>query len=434
MFRAGGRRHLALLTTNLGRRSASGEAAKAPLPDFDTDVNIHEHKLRRPAVPQGSWSGLDGLKQRTQGSLIPETLKGMAEDKDFQVTAEQLRKMGQVKLTREERKRRQRALDQYDVPAFEQIVEDKCGQNQLVRRPARILQLNIGLYCNQACNHCHVESSPRRKEMMSRSVADRCLELLSQCSSVTTLDLTGGAPELCDEFRYLAKRGREMGKIVIDRCNLTALLEPGQEDLAEFLASNQVQVVASLPCYSAKNVNTQRGSGVFDKSIAALLKLNEVGYGHPDSGLTLDLVYNPLGAFLPPEQASLEEKYRQELLETFGIVFNHLFTITNMPIKRFADFLYRRNELEEYMNVLVRNFNPETVENLMCRDHVSIGYDGKVFDCDFNQQLQIGVMPNEDGSPSGVDVFSLQSLDSLTALRSNTDNHCFGCTAGMGSS
>lgn len=318
------------------------EKENPPTPDFTTSVNIHEHKLQRPKMQAGSWAGLEGLKERTQGSLIPQTLQEMAADKEFQVTAEQLRKLGQKKLTAEERKKRQRALDQYNVPSFAKVVEQECEGEQLERRPARVFQLNIGLYCNQACNHCHVESSPRRKEMMSREVAERCLEILEKSPSVTTLDLTGGAPELCDQFRFLAKRGRELGKEVIDRCNLTALLEPGQEDLASFLAQNRIQVVASLPCYSAKNVNQQRGSGVFDKSIAALLQLNEAGFGQPGSGLTLDLVYNPLGAFLPPDQSELEKKYREELMETFGIVFNQLFTMTNMPIKRFADFLFRR--------------------------------------------------------------------------------------------
>ena len=328
------------------RRFASGAEAtdtvkKPSLPDFNTDVNIHEHKLQRPKLP-GTWEGLDGLKERTKGSLIPQTLEAMSKDEDFKLTAKQLRQMGQVKMSQEERKKRQRALDQYGVPDFAKVVEHQASGDQLTRRPARIFQLNVGLYCNQACNHCHVESSPRRKEMMSREVAERCIELLESSPSVTTLDLTGGAPELCTEFRYLAQRGRELGKEVIDRCNLTAVLEPGQEDLVSFLAGNQIQVVASLPCYSAKNVNQQRGSGVFDKSIAALLKLNEAGYGQPDSGLPLHLVYNPLGAFLPPEQSALQDKYRAELLETFGIVFNDLFTMTNMPIKRFADFLYRR--------------------------------------------------------------------------------------------
>jgi len=213
---------------------------------------------------------------------------------------------------------------------------------------------------------------------------------------------------------------------IIDRCNLTVLQEPGQEDLVNFLAEHRVHVIASLPCYSAANVDKQRGSGVFDRSIAALLALNEVGYGAPGTGLRLDLVYNPLGAFLPPEQSKLEAKYREELEASFGVRFDSLYTITNMPIKRFADFLHRRGELAEYMDLLVRNFNPETTEKLMCLDTVSIGWDGGVYDCDFNQQLGFGLRRKT--------VFDVENLSDLLDVPIRTDNHCFGCTAGMGSS
>ncbi|XP_062610907.1 uncharacterized protein LOC134272725 [Saccostrea cucullata] len=323
------------------------------LPDYNTSVDINSHRLTRPQKPPPTpkWEGLQALAERTKGSLIPETLKAMDEDEDFKLTAAKIKEMGTKKMTREERKRRQRALTDLNVPDFETFWKLKRAENgaqgadkedALIKKTIEILQANIGLYCNQACNHCHVESSPRRKEMMSREVADRCLDILKNSPSIHTLDLTGGAPELLDEFRYLVRGGRELGKNIIVRSNLTVHTEPGQEDTAEFMRDHQVNIVASLPCYTAKNVNQQRGKGVFDRSIQALIKFNSLGYGEEGSDLKLDLVYNPLGAFLPPPQGPLEDKYRQELMEFFGIRFNQLFTITNMPVKRFADFLYRR--------------------------------------------------------------------------------------------
>jgi radical SAM/Cys-rich protein len=298
-----------------------------------------------------------------------------------------------------------------------------------------VLQMNIGLYCNQACGHCHVESSPLRQEMMLSDTAAQCVKLLAATPSITTLDITGGAPELNDSFRLLVELAREVRPDVeiIDRCNLTVLQEPGQEDLVEFLKKNKVTIIASMPCYSEENVDQQRGNGVFERSISALLALNEAGYGVEGSGMKLDLVYNPLGAFLPPEQQKLEEKYKVELEENFGILFNQLFTMTNMPIKRFADFLHRRDELKGYMELLIRNFNADTTKSLMCLDTVSVGYDGKVFDCDFNQQL--GLMVGTDAiHKDGLSVFDMESLADLQKHEIRTDNHCFGCTAGMGSS
>jgi radical SAM/Cys-rich protein len=277
-------------------------------------------------------------------------------------------------MSLEERKVRRRALDKLGVPDFGQFLEEAGVAHQLARKQTEVFQVNIGLYCNQACSHCHVESSPKRTESMTRETVDRCLELMANTPSLHTLDITGGAPELNPEFRRLVTKARsELPHIkdIIDRCNLTVLMEPGQEDLPEFLAEHNVRVVASLPCYSAKNVNQQRGKGVFDRSINALRILNSLGYAQPGTGLHLDLVYNPLGAFLPPPQEALEEKYREELMEAFGISFNSLFTITNQPIKRFADFLHRRNELQGYMDLLVRNFNADTVEGLMCGNTVS---------------------------------------------------------------
>eukprot|EP00536_Pseudo-nitzschia_multiseries_P008793 jgi/Psemu1/241523/estExt_Genewise1.C_2300040 len=360
-------------------------------------------------------------------------------DEDFQSTQKRIQDLGLEGITKEERTQRRRALDKLNGSTATKSVKPY----RLHRKSPTVLQINIGLYCNQACGHCHVESSPLRKEeMMTADTAARCLELLKNTPSITTLDITGGAPELNQHFRYLvstarAIRGRDL--IIIDRCNLTVLQEPGQEDLVDFFKEHDVHVVASLPCYSAENVDTQRGNGVFERSIAALLALNEAGYGRnreeEDDGprLQLDLVYNPLGAFLPPPQENLQVQYQKQLAENFGILFDELFTITNMPIKRFADFLHRRGELKEYMDLLVRNFNPDTVGQLMCLDTINIGWDGKIYDCDFNQQLgySVGVDSIHRG---GKTVFDIESLDDLRDVRIRTDNHCFGCTAGMGSS
>ena len=262
--------------------------------------------------------------------------------------------------------------------------------------------------------------------------------------------IISATPELNDNFRYLVSTARQLKPNVeiIDRCNLTVLQEPGQEDLVDFLKRNRVRIVASLPCYSAANVDQQRGNGVFERSISALLALNDAGYG-VDPELPLDLVYNPSGAFLPPPQESLQDQYKVQLKENFGILFDSLFTITNMPIKRFADFLHRRGELQDYMQLLARNFNVDTVDSLMCRDTVSVGYDGKLYDCDFNQQLGLGIVApsslvNKDGKEATkiraratreITVFDVENLESaLSPYAIRTDNHCFGCTAGMGSS
>ena len=291
-----------------------------------------------------------------------------------------------------------------------------------------IVQVNLGKRCNQACLHCHVEAGPDRTEEMSAEVADRILALLQRSSCVTTLDITGGAPELCPEFRKLVLGARALGHNVIDRCNLTILFEPGFEDLAQFLADNQVQVVASLPCYSSANVDKQRGKGTFSKSIEALQLLNSLGYGQ-DPNLELNLVYNPVGAHLPPAQAKLEADYKVRLHEDFGIVFNHLFTITNMPISRYLHALLRDGLYDDYMSTLVQAFNPSTVAGLMCRHQISIGYTGKLYDCDFNQMLELGTEPEAAGH-----IDELESFDALNGREIATAPHCFGCTAGAGSS
>ncbi|KAI7837484.1 hypothetical protein COHA_008675 [Chlorella ohadii] len=255
--------------------------------------------------------------------------------------------------------------------------------------------------------------------MMSRQVAERCVQLMeASASSLSTVDITGGAPELMPQFRYLVQEARRLGLQVIDRCNLTVLLEPGQEDTAQFLADHQVRVVASLPCYSAENVNTQRGGGM----------LNAAGYGQPGSGLHLDLVYNPGGAFLAPPQSKLEPAYKQELAEHYRVTFNSLLCLNNMPIKRWADQLVKEGKLEEYMRLLVDAFNPAAAEGLMCRDTISVGWDGRLYDCDFNQQLELG-LPH----PQHRTVFDIDSLAELTGGRIALGSHCFGCTAGAGS-
>ena len=349
-------------------------------------------------------------------SLIPQTLLEMGSNSETPMPS-----------SREEMKARQRALDGLGIPSFSETCMANPNISPLHRSTARTLQLNIGLYCNQACTHCHVESSPKRKEMMDRATADHCIRLMKTGRShLRTVDLTGGAPELNSEFRHLVVNARALGLEVIDRCNLTVLLEPGQEDLPSFLARNKVHIVASLPCYSTKNVDQQRGAGVFERSIRGLQILNELGYGQ-DESLQLDLVYNPSGAFLSPSQSKLESAYKQELKEAHGITFNRLFALNNMPIKRFADYLIKRGQLEEYMSLLASAFNPSAVDGLMCRETVSVGWDGQIFDCDFNQQLSLPI-------ESSTNVQQLNSLDDLSCLKIVTGPHCFGCTAGEGSS
>ena len=297
---------------------------------------------------------------------------------------------------------------------------------ELRRAPTTTLQINVGKVCNQACHHCHVEAGPKRTEVMPAAVAERLVALLAESPGVTTVDITGGAPELNPSFRWLVDEARRLGRHVIDRCNLTVLFEPGMDDLAAFLAERDVEIVASLPCYSAKNVDEQRGHGVFAKSIAGLQRLNGLGYGRSGGKRTLNLVYNPNGAFLPPAQAALEATYKDRLATDFGIVFDHLFTITNVPIARYADYLDERGEFAAYMSLLVAHLNPATVPGLMCRSLISVGWDGAVYDCDFNQMLEL---------PLGAarTIFELDSLV-LEGQPIATGSHCFACTAGSGSS
>ncbi|UCE88073.1 MAG: arsenosugar biosynthesis radical SAM protein ArsS [Deltaproteobacteria bacterium] len=302
------------------------------------------------------------------------------------------------------------------------------GLAPLRRDAVATLQVNVGKLCDLACHHCHVEAGPKRPERMTRRTAGRVLELLERNPQLTTLDLSGGAPELNENFRDLVRGARGLGRRVIDRCNLTVLQVPGQEDTAAFLAEHGVAVVASLPCYTPDNVEAQRGRGVFGRSLEALRQLNALGYGQSDSPLELDLVYNPLGASLPPPQAELEARYRKELLESFGIHFHRLLTITNMPILRFAHALARDGQAEAYQSLLVNHFNPASVPALMCRFLLSVSWDGGLFDCDFNQMLELPLGAGERS------IWDVDDVDALAGARIATGMHCYGCTAGAGSS
>lgn len=313
------------------------------------------------------------------------------------------------------------------MPAFDDALA-AGGCEHLVRSRATTLQVNMGRLCNQACSHCHVDAGPTLTDIMTASVVARTLTVLAASTGISTVDITGGAPELNPNFRQLVVEAHRLGCQVIDRCNLTVLIEPGMEQLPEFLAKHQVEIYASMPCYTACNVEKQRGLGSFSKSIHAIQLLNALGYGMPESRLKLNLVYNPLGAFLPPPQKKLEEDYRRQLCEHHGVEFNRLFTITNMPIGRFAIGLHRTGRLEDYIGLLVSRFNPNTVANLMCRSQVSVGYDGKLYDCDFNQMLGIGIESREKS------IWTVLSFDKLEGRRIVSGRHCFGCTAGPGSS
>lgn len=290
------------------------------------------------------------------------------------------------------------------------------------------LQINIGLKCNQQCVHCHVNASPKRTEKMSLDTLESVKSFLIK-RHIKTLDITGGAPELHPEFKNLVVYAREHNIHVIDRCNLTILSEPGMDDLAEFLASHEVEIVGSLPCYESENVDAQRGEGVFAKSITGLKQLNSLGYGKSDTRLTLNLVYNPQGASLPPSQVELEHTYKKELAERYAIEFNQLFTMCNMPIKRFGSTLISKNELNDYMKLLKDSYRNENLENIMCRHLISVDWQGYVYDCDFNQMLDLNIQD----SKQQIHLSELIDVDvegDSIAVR----DHCYGCTAGQGSS
>jgi radical SAM/Cys-rich protein len=289
-----------------------------------------------------------------------------------------------------------------------------------------ILQINLGKLCNQVCEHCHVDAGPDRKEIMIKEVLTQCLEA-AKTPTIHTVDLTGGAPEMNPDFRWFVSQLSKLGKRVIVRSNLTILTYKKYLDIPQFYADNNVNVVSSMPCYSKDNVDKQRGHGVFERSIQALQRLNEVGYGKKGSGLELDLVFNPGGASLPPEQSALELDYKRELKELFNIEFNSLYTITNLPISRFLDFLIKEEKYEEYMNKLIESFNPMAAAEVMCRNTISVGWDGKLFDCDFNQMLELGVA----SSSQNIKEFNSEELVNRNII---LGQHCYGCTAGAGSS
>ena len=313
------------------------------------------------------------------------------------------------------------------------------------RETLETLQVNLGYLCNLSCTHCHVNAGPKRTELMSLEQIDLLLKVLRQ-GKIKQLDLTGGAPEMNPHFRYLVKASRALGVNVIDRCNLTILNEPGYEDLAEFLAAHQVEVVASLPCYTEQNVAEQRGKGIFQSSISALKKLNALGYGD-GSELVLNLVYNPNGAFLPPAQNTLEKEYKQHLDENFAIKFDQLFTITNMPIMRFGGMLLATNKFSEYMDTLKNNYAPDNLQTLMCRNLISVDWQGYLYDCDFNQMLALPIKSPEALLKSALKP-ALESLGvkkrgahlkdlietDFTQQTITVGEHCYACTAGQGSS
>ncbi len=293
------------------------------------------------------------------------------------------------------------------------------------------LQINVGKLCNQTCTHCHVEAGPTKTlENMDRATARRIVDLARRCDSLEVVDITGGAPEMNPNFCDLVTEFRCRGLRVIDRCNLTILMQPEHQSTAPFLADQRVDVVASLPCYLEDNVDRQRGGGVFADSIDALRLLNELGYAADDSPLTLDLVYNPTGPSLPPDQQKLETDYRRELWARYGIRFNRLLTITNIPIKRYAMFLAKQGRFESYMKLLEDNFNARAADAVMCRSLLSIGWDGSIYDCDFNQMINL---PAGASSATRPTIWDIESFDDFADRPIATADHCYGCTAGSGS-
>jgi radical SAM/Cys-rich protein len=311
-------------------------------------------------------------------------------------------------------------------PSFDAQL-DRVGLSPLCATGITVFQINVGKLCNQTCRHCHVDAGPDRPETMSLATAEQCIRALAM-TDIPTVDITGGAPELNLHFRWLVEQSRRLGRHVMDRCNLSVLLLPSQADLAEFLAHYQVEIIASLPSSRASQTDAQRGDGIFEKSMEALRLLNRLGYGRSDSGLALNLVYNPVGAFLPPKQESIEAQFKKELLTRHGIEFNRLYTITNMPISRFLDFLIESGNYEQYMTRLANAFNPAAAAGVMCRYTLSVGWDGKLYDCDFNQMLELSV---NHGAPLHIRDFDPARLHHRRIV---TRNHCYGCTAGSGSS
>ncbi|MBF0380758.1 MAG: arsenosugar biosynthesis radical SAM protein ArsS [Magnetococcales bacterium] len=303
------------------------------------------------------------------------------------------------------------------------------GFPSIKRSRLETLQANLGYRCNQTCNHCHVAAGPTRTEMMDKTTVDWLLRTMEK-HNIQVLDLTGGAPEMNEHFRDLVIAAGKLGVRVIDRCNLSILSEPDQKDLARFLAKEQVEVVASMPCYQKENVDKQRGKGVFDLSIAGLKKLNELGYGDKGSNLSLNLVYNPAGPTLPPSQESLETAYKKQLYQEFGIKFNQLFVMVNMPIRRFESRIAAKGQLLDYKNLLKDSFSPDNLAGLMCRSLISVDWQGFIYDCDFNQMLD---MPLKNKAKERLHLSDLMDME-ISGNKIHVDGHCFGCTAGQGSS
>lgn len=315
------------------------------------------------------------------------------------------------------------------LPFSEKIKEAGFPDGKLIPTRIQIFQVNIGKLCNQTCAHCHVDAGPDKKaENMGREGLEQCLDILARYD-IPTVDITGGAPEMNPHFRWFVEACRKLGKHVMNRCNLTIIVSNKKyHDLPEFFAANQVEVVSSLPHYSAHRTDAQRGDGVFEESIKALQMLNAVGYGKEGTGLKLDLVYNPTGTFLPGNQASLEADFKRQLKRKFDIDFNSLYAITNMPISRFLDFMIENGQYESYMQTLIDAFNPAAVAGVMCRNTISVGWDGYLYDCDFNQMLELKVDTQESQH------ISEWNLETLSQREIVVRNHCFGCTAGSGSS
>jgi radical SAM/Cys-rich protein len=309
-----------------------------------------------------------------------------------------------------------------NAPPFEEKAEESA-EFPLKALSLKTFQVNIGRKCNQACKHCHVNSSPLDEREMNKETVEFCLNAIRSTPGIEAVDLTGGAPEMNEYFRYFVIESLKAGKHVIDRCNLTILEEPGYENLYEFLAEHQVEIVASLPHFRSNTTDRQRGDGVFEKSILALQKLNKLGYG---KSLPLNLVYNPTGLYISSSQQQLEREFKENLNQKFGIIFNNLYCINNIPINRFLESLIRAGKLTDYMEILVNAYNPCTIENLMCRHQVSVGYDGLLYDCDFNQMLDMKLNPI-----GHIKDFDYKKLVNRTI---RTANHCYGCAAGSGSS
>ncbi len=313
-----------------------------------------------------------------------------------------------------------------DLISFDEKFET-VGEGFLQADRLEIFQVNLGRMCNQVCKHCHVDAGPDRKEIMTRETMQLCLDVLEK-TEIQSVDLTGGAPELNPDFKWFVEEIKKLNRHIMVRSNLTILESNGFEDYAEFMVMNECEIISSLPYYRSSFTNKQRGEGVFEKSISAIKKLNALGYGKENSGLIFNLVYNPVGAFLPASQEQLEKDYKRELWNNHQVVFNNLFTITNMPISRFLDYLIQSGNFESYMQKLIDSFNPVAASNVMCKFTISVGWDGQMYDCDFNQMLELNT---DHGSPKHIKDFDYSLLEKRRIV---TGQHCYGCTAGAGSS